>query len=71
MEKPFGFSLQSLRVNGRNVFEAQAGETVEVKLPPHAPRLEKGWDIYLASASEVKGAYPCLLYTSPSPRDCS
>lgn len=63
-EKPFGFSLQSLRVNGRNVFEAQAGETVEVKLPPHAPRLEKGWDIYLASASEVKGAYP---YEKPKP----
>ena len=53
-----------MRVNGRNVFEAQAGEAVEVKQPPHVPRLEKGWDIYLASASEVKGAYP---YEKPKP----
>ena len=27
---------------------------------------------YVAYAfSEVAGIYPCLLYTSPSPRDCS
>ena len=63
-EKPFGFSLQSLRVNGRSVYEAQAGETVEIRLPPQAPVLEKGWDIYLASSSEVKGAYP---YEKPKP----
>ena len=63
-EKPFGFSLQSLRVGGRNVFEAQVGETVEIKLPSQAPRIEKGWDIYLASSSEVKGAYP---YDKPKP----
>lgn len=63
-EKPFGFSLQSLQVNGRSVFEAKAGEMVVIKLPPQAPKIEKNWDIYLASASEVKGAYP---YEKPKP----
>ncbi len=63
-EKPFGFSLQNLRVNAKNVFEAKAGENVEIKLPPFAPNLVKGLDIYLASASEVKGAYD---YEKPKP----
>ena len=41
-EKPFGFSIQSLRVHGKNVFEAKAGETVEIMLPPLADSLKKG-----------------------------
>ena len=57
-EKPFGFSLLKIRVNGKNVFEAEAGEQVEVALPPRAPNIQKGDRVYLASASEVKGAYP-------------
>lgn len=63
-EKPYGFSLQNLRVNGKNNFEAPAGSTVEIKLPSSAPKLSKGWNIYLASSSEVKGAYP---YQKPKP----
>ena len=61
-EKPFGFSLQKLRVNGQNVFEAKAGQVVEVGLPPKFPELKVGDVVYLASASSVKGAYP---YTKP------
>lgn len=57
LEKPFGFSAQTLRVRGKNVFEAKAGETVEIMLPPHAEQLKKGQAVYLASSSKVKGAY--------------
>ncbi len=63
-EKPFGFSLQFLKVNGKNTFEAKAGDVVEISLPPKAPSLSKGQNIYLASSSEVKGAYP---YNKPKP----
>ena len=64
VEKPFGFSVQKLRLNGKNVFEAAAGEEITVDLPPQTPKLEKGWEIYLASATEVKGAYD---YVKPKP----
>lgn len=63
-EKPFGFSLQFLKVNGKNTFGAKAGDVVEISLPPKAPSLNKGQNIYLASSSEVKGAYP---YSKPKP----
>lgn len=63
-EKPFGFSLQMLRVNGKNVFEAKPGETAEIRLPAGALGLECGWSVYLASSSEVKGAYP---FAKPRP----
>lgn len=61
-EKPFGFSIQSLKVGGKSVFEAHAGETVEVQLPLQADRVQKGQVIYLASATKVKGSYN---YTKP------
>ena len=61
-EKPFGFSVQQLRVNGKNVFEAAAGDIVEITLPPHADKIQKGQVIYLASATKVKGLYN---YTKP------
>lgn len=57
-ERPFGFSLQNLRVGGKNVFEAEAGTAVEIHLPPKAPALKKGYNVYLASSTAVKGAYP-------------
>lgn len=57
MEKPFGFSVQKMQVDKRNVFEAAAGLTVEVELPRQCPPLSKGWTVYLASSSTVKGAY--------------
>lgn len=65
-EKPFGFSLQFLKVNGKNVCEAEKNTLVEISLPPKTPELSLGENIYLASSSEVKGAYP---YTKPKPKE--
>jgi putative protease len=56
-EKPFGFSLQKLKVAKKSVFEAPKNTVVEIELPPKYPNLSKGDKIYLASSSEVKGAY--------------
>lgn len=64
LEKPFGFSLQQLKVNGKNVFVAKAGEMAEILLPKSHPEICKGMKVYLASASEVKGAYD---YCKPRP----
>lgn len=58
LEKPFGFSVQKMRVKSDFVFEAKKGEMVEIVLPSHAPALNKGQNIYLASSSIVKEAYP-------------
>lgn len=63
-EKPFGFSLQKLFVNKKSVFEALKNDFVEVELPPNYPHLSKKNKIYLASSSEVKGAY---AYEKPKP----
>lgn len=65
-EKPFGFSLQHLQVDGRNVFEVKAGEKAEITLPKVNPELQKGMKVYLASSSEVKGSYD---YTKPKPKE--
>lgn len=65
-EKPFGFSLQQLKIGGKNVFEAKAGEKAEIILPKANPDLQKGMKVYLASSSEVKGAYN---YTKPKPKE--
>ncbi len=56
-DKPWGFSLQKLKVSGKEVFEAHVGDVVEISLPPAAPCLQKGMMVYLASSSQVKGAY--------------
>lgn len=64
VEKPFGFSVLKMRVNGKNVFEAKPPELVEITVPPHEYKLDKGFRVYLASASSVKGAYP---YKKPKP----
>ena len=61
-EKPFGFSLQSLKVGGKNVFEVKAGEYAEIQIPPFADKLKKGQNVYLASSTKVKGSYD---YTKP------
>ncbi|MBO6282195.1 MAG: U32 family peptidase [Alphaproteobacteria bacterium] len=63
-EKPFGFSVQKLSVEKKNVFEACAGDVVSIELPRNYPLLQKGDKIYLASSSEVKGAYH---YEKPKP----
>ena len=66
MEKPFGFSVQQLKENGKNVFEAKTGQEVEIGLPPQTPELAKGMELYLASSTAVKGAYD---YTKPKPNE--
>ena len=63
-EKPFGFSIQNIRLNGKNVFEASSGDIVQIELPKKHPNLEKGLDVYLASSTEVKASYP---YKKPKP----
>lgn len=63
-EKPFGFSLQNMKVDGKSVFEASAGALVEVVMPNQTPPLQKGWDIYLSSSNRVKQAYN---YSKPKP----
>ena len=65
-EKPWGFSLQNLRVSGKNVFEAEKGTKVEVTIPFTKFEIKNGMPIYLASSSEVKGAYD---YKKPKPKE--
>ncbi len=65
-EKPYGFSLQKLRVNGKNVYEAKEGEKVEITLPLKVDGLKKGLPVYLSSSSYVKGAYG---YQKPRPKE--
>lgn len=65
-EKPFGFSVQNIKVAGKKVLNSAAGDYIEVELPPDYPFLSAGQNIYLASSSEVKGAYP---YTKPKPHE--
>ncbi len=65
-EKPWGFSLQNLRVGGKNVFEAEKGIKVEVTIPYTEFKIKVGMPIYLASSSEVKGAYD---YKKPKPKE--
>lgn len=65
-EKPFGFGIKALYVQGKSVFKANKGEFVEVELPNERPYLKVGEDIYLSSSSEVKGRYD---YRKPKPKE--
>ena len=57
-ERPFGFSVERIKVGGKDVFEVGAGQKAEVFLPKQHPFIEKGLPIYVASSTMVKGAYP-------------
>ena len=57
-EKPYGFSAETIRINNKNLFQAQAGHPADVGLPENAPYLPDGAQIYLSSSSAVKSAYP-------------
>ncbi|MDD4519962.1 MAG: U32 family peptidase, partial [Alphaproteobacteria bacterium] len=57
-EKPFGFSLEKMKIGEKNVYKANKGNLVEVLLPPKAPFIPKGTSVYLASSTKVKGSYP-------------
>lgn len=63
-EKPFGFGVKALFVNGKPAIEAAAGQYVELELPEEHPYLAVGAPVYLASSSAVKGKY---AYQKPKP----
>ena len=63
-EKPFGFGIKSLYVNGKPAIEAAAGKYAELELPPEHPFIPAGAPVYLASSSAVKGKY---AYQKPKP----
>lgn len=65
-EKPFGFSLKSLYIKNKPVFEAESSSYVEIELPDERPHLEIGSPIYLASSTLVKGKYN---YNKPKPQE--
>lgn len=65
-EKPFGFGVKNLFINGKSQFEANKGEFVEVELPLEHPFLKEGADVYLSSSSDVKGRYD---YKKPKPKE--
>ena len=56
-EKPFGFGVKALFVNGKPAIEAAAGQYVELELPEEHPYLAVDAPVYLASSSAVKGKY--------------
>ncbi len=66
VEKPYGFSLQKLKVQKHFRISAAAGEKVEAILPNKVDGLKTGAAIYLASSSAVKGAY---RYKKPKPNE--
>ena len=53
-EKPFGFSVQAMQVNGKNVFEANAGDVVSIVLPPNLTPSETSI-ICFSKSSNSKG----------------
>lgn len=65
-EKPFGFSLKSLYIKNKPVFEAESSSYVEIELPDERPHLEIGSPIYLASSTLVKAKYN---YNKPKPQE--
>lgn len=56
-DKPFGFPVDSLRVNNKNVYQADAGMIVEVELPAGTPVLQTGIPVFRSSSQEVKRRY--------------
>ena len=65
--RPFGFAVEEILLpNGRRVFEAPAQTLLQVPLPPEAPRIPKGTELFLASSQAVKRRY---RFDVPNPRD--
>ena len=65
--RPFGFAVEEILLsNGRRVFEAPAQTLLQVPLPPEAPRIPKGTELFLASSQAVKRRY---RFDLPNPRD--
>ncbi len=65
--RPFGFAVEEILLpNGRRVFEAPANSLLQVPLPPEAPRIPNGTELFLASSQAVKRHY---RFDVPNPRD--
>ena len=65
--RPFGFAVEEILLpNGRRVFEAPAQTLLQVPLPPEAPRIPKGTELFLASSQAVKRRY---RFDLPNPRE--
>ena len=65
--RPFGFAVEEILLpNGRRVFEAPANALLQVPLPPEAPRIPNGTELFLASSQAVKRRY---RFDIPNPRD--
>ncbi|MGD9781722.1 MAG: U32 family peptidase [Kiritimatiellia bacterium] len=65
--RPFGFAVEEILLpNGRRVFEAPANRLLQVPLPPEAPRIPNGTELFLASSQAVKRRY---RFDVPNPRD--
>ncbi|MBQ7660411.1 MAG: U32 family peptidase [Alphaproteobacteria bacterium] len=66
LQKPFGFSVQNLFQKGKKVLHAEPFVQTKIELAKPYPKLEKGFTVYLASSSEVKGAYD---FEKPKPKE--
>ena len=65
--RPYGFAVEEIVLpNGRRVFEAPARTLLQVPLPPDAPRIPAGTELFLASSQAVKRRY---RFDLPNPRD--
>ena len=57
---PVAFALAGCQTTGTTTAQADPAQTVQA---------ESALQVYQASVTPVQGFRPCLLYTSPSPRD--
>ncbi|HAU29945.1 MAG TPA: hypothetical protein DCW68_07570 [Rhodospirillaceae bacterium] len=57
-EKPFGFAVMDMRLKGKSVFNAPAGQVVELALPAGAPTLAESMPVYVSSSQAAQKAYP-------------
>ena len=66
-----GISMQAVR--DKVVETIGTAGTVPAGSPPFTPRAKKVLELSLREALQLNHSYigTCLLYTSPSPRDCS
>lgn len=57
--KPFGFGIGDMRaaISRRNVFTVQAGEDVEILLPPDVS-VQAGQTVYCSASNEMKRRFP-------------
>lgn len=60
--KPFGFAITDMRIvikggKPKSVFEARAGETVEIAVPRDHPPMGPGTELFIASSQAVKRRY--------------